>query len=673
MAPSSKAAAFAVILFAASGMIALAQDAFWQYRLGADYSGSVAWQVNREQGKIDWCPCDGLGESFDHRLLLSGTGIRQNALFAPIGLYGSLGVALTVERFRSNPYDITPWFDEQINRLVFPVAEFQLHATSFSLHADAGLLLSPDSRWMLRLGAWLEHRMLGTFTLTEVLQSPTDRGYSGGDLRERQKEDGDQLVTSKTAWGPQLVLGYTIPLTPSLSVMTEISGFLNADVLRSLSASQSLGLGAGISLLWTSFPEEGSIDPGLPTSTPAAHIQIPTARQPRRTSIEMFTLGANGEQVPFGILRSEQRYTRRKIPVFPIIYFDRNSALLPVRYRQINPTESPVPTLDRTTTRSAVDQYYDVLNILGSRLHDHIDLAVVLTGFSSPDEPTSIAMARAESVQLYLRNIWDVKAAQIRIEAKPGKAPRSNAGTSSGDEWQAVECSSPQQSLFEPTSTSAVVREFHTAPIRLNPTIHAESGVQEWSISITQKGKEIARYSSESQATNKDIDVSLLLQEADGTSPLEPLQAELTVKDSNGVVTVARDVLDFKQSHDLFPADRPERVSMTTTFVLPSPLRAGLAGETKSLMKEAASAIQQGDHVRIYPLLERTGGVAIESEQVTRRHVQHLANMLLIELGPKQAQITIGAGEYTLPRETRLPELPYLSSLLCITIEHELK
>jgi hypothetical protein len=655
------------------GQAVYAQSSSMQYRLGLGYAGSPSWQALRETGNANLCPCDGRGESFEHRMSVMGGIAVPQMLGMPLGISASFGAVYANGTFRSEPYNITPWYDQAINGLVFPVAEFRLTTRTVSLSAAAEITLPVTVHLTAGLGAWMQHRLSGDFSLTEHLLQPTNQGYSSGPSRTRALLNGELLAALRTSWGPMLTFAYRYPLTEAFSFEGSFTGMANAEVARTGASLRALGAGLGFAIVWSPIPEEEFPDGRFPNGIPTPRGDTAITDHAPGASIDMFTVGTHGERVPFGTIRPEQHYTREKVPFFPVIYFDRNSSQLPSRYRQIPSEETRLFGAKASSRASVIDQYYDVLNLLGQRLREHPEATLTLSGASSPDEPGSIAAARAESVQMYLRNVWDIKASRLKIEIRQGRAPRPVSTPSSQDDFHVVDCSSSTPSILEPMTGDFAIRQFHTAPIRLNPVIRTENGVKEWNISITYKDKEVAHYSSDNLELNKEIDVSLFIKDADGAATLEPLNATLTVRDSSGRTITARDVLDFKLSHDLFPADQVERVSVSSLYVMPSPLSTIPSAETRSILKDAAAGIRNGDRVRIYPLLERTGGGAIESEQETRRHVQHLANLLMIELGRKKAQIMLGPGEYSMAHDARLPELAYLSSLLCIMIEHESK
>ncbi|MBU3678127.1 MAG: hypothetical protein FGM32_00780 [Candidatus Kapabacteria bacterium] len=121
--------------------------------------------------------------------------------------------------------------------------------------------------------------------------------------------------------------------------------------------------------------------------------------------------------------------------VLPVVFFDRNSAEIPKRYRRIR-ADQRQSFRESFPPRSSLTDYYHVLNIVGSRMQALPSLKLTITGYR--DEGTecdaSVSLRRAESVRSYLHDVWDVDQDRISVLGRGWPKNRSNSNDSLGAE-----------------------------------------------------------------------------------------------------------------------------------------------------------------------------------------------------------------------------------------------
>jgi outer membrane protein OmpA-like peptidoglycan-associated protein len=119
--------------------------------------------------------------------------------------------------------------------------------------------------------------------------------------------------------------------------------------------------------------------------------------------------------------------------LLPYIFYDRNSADIPKRYRRIK-TEQTNGFTESFAPRNALTDYYHVLNVVGARLTKLPDLQLVITGYR--DELSecdgAIGQRRALGVRSYLVDVWKIPSERIIVESGGWPKNRSNPDDSLG-------------------------------------------------------------------------------------------------------------------------------------------------------------------------------------------------------------------------------------------------
>jgi hypothetical protein len=643
---------------------------------GLSYEYGVPWNINRAPGAVDWCPCDGLGRSTDHSASLFGRFDASGLFSERFGLYARLAAGGSAGLFTSDRYPAAPFVDPSSGAIVRTLAEFRVTTRTVFVQGDLACSWSAAPWLSVNAGPWMSYRLAGSFEQREKLLPPAGKSaslppYDGDQLLA----EGDRLASSKLLAGVFVSSSVGLPLSGDLQLSIELLGRLNARAPRTDSFFRALHAGLGVSLRWRGsedvLPEEISV----PVTRPVVRVNAASAEDRLSAGIVMFSFGDKGERIPFGIVRTVQQYFRRKTPLLPNLFFGRNSALIPDRYVQYSSAE-PGHSSERQFIRlTPIEEYYQILNVIGVRLRAYPDAILSLAGCASADEPAAIALARAEAVQLYLKNIWGIRPSRLKLETRP---PRTNGGSGSAadaDPNRSVELSSTVHEVLDPLASDWMMETRLTSPIGLDPSIRAPRGLRSWVITITHKGEEVAKYSSGDSGGGRDLDVNLLLRETESGSPVAPLYAELTVEDSTGNKVTAKDILDFKLAGDVDPLVRSVQVRTVRSFVLRSgDLSSSAAGHfNRELLKEAAETVSDGDRVSIHPLLEIPGAGAIVTEEQMRNEVLHVAGVAQIELGKKNVEIRIDRKAPRYPLSPDLPEYPFLSTMIVVTTEKEIK
>lgn len=145
--------------------------------------------------------------------------------------------------------------------------------------------------------------------------------------------------------------------------------------------------------------------------------------------MRLYYQGQTDEELPPIETSDELVFTReidryQRIVPLPIIFFNSGSSTLPKRYQTFNSTfdadeydeESDIDVTYREFQHE-YGKYYEILNILGSRLARDKQITIELQGGYStePGEDRTIAQERSEVVRDYFTRIWRVAPERITI------------------------------------------------------------------------------------------------------------------------------------------------------------------------------------------------------------------------------------------------------------------
>jgi hypothetical protein len=142
------------------------------------------------------------------------------------------------------------------------------------------------------------------------------------------------------------------------------------------------------------------------------------------------------------------------VPILPYVFFEYNSAEIPSRYVHV--------TSVKINTKDIMDAYYSILNVLGSRLRQHPNAVVTLTGTNSNTENelnnTNLSHNRALAIRNYLIKNWKISPKQIIISVRNLPANPGNTFTKEGcEENRRVEISSEDPSILAPIITKTLL------------------------------------------------------------------------------------------------------------------------------------------------------------------------------------------------------------------------
>ncbi len=287
------------------------------------------------------------------------------------------------------------------------------------------------------------------FENIEMIQSPDGVLYPN-DSKTTVIDQGE-FQNSGTALGVSGALQGIINLNEGMSLFPELS--------------YRYGLNSPVSGLdWNVANIRGSL-------TLAWHFGGPKDELPPRDTIipepeeepEPAEVVTKEEAIPMVEIQTEplnigETVVTQTYPLLPYIFFDSASSEIDPNYRNNYPPEE---FSEGSLSKETLDIYYDILDIIGSRMKKNPSYELTITGTSDGREldgdnnRMEIAGSRAASLMNYFVNRWGIEPGRFNLKASLSPALRTNTEYEEGfAENRRVEFSTKSPELFAPVMHS---------------------------------------------------------------------------------------------------------------------------------------------------------------------------------------------------------------------------
>jgi len=635
--------------------------------IAVGYEFGVPLSLQREPLTYAWCvSCSGKGESYSHTAR-AGVTLNALSLFSEkIGLSTTFQVGYSTGKFVSDPYSADPFLDPISQKIIIPEVDFVASAKTVSLDWNLLGQLHIGRKFSFSLGPFFTYRVSGEFSQSGYLLSPPGSVFQATGTREKSISTGNELSAKRFSYGLIVGIGLT-PLTDS-QFSTEFWTRVNVPALQNEQAFRSISLGVNFTFfLGSNGRLEQPKARGEPRKTLVEIIHPSGITKQLHASMDMFSVDETGMKHDSAIVITKRNHESYQAPLFPIVFFDKNSAVIPTRYIQFRLSErSRFSSLDFTWF-NAVEQYYQILNVIGSRLQKLEKATIVLHGSTSFDETASLARSRAEAIQRYLKDTWEIPPSRIKLESKP-IGFFNEQHSPKADQLQQVEIFSSSPEILAPIQNDWSYQDFTSLPVRLRPVIETDVGLSRWNVTVRQQWREIVRFTSTDTGDVSDIDINVMLRNNRGAFPISPLIAEMFVEDINGWTQTVMDTLEFVFTFDSTEQEgRIHTLGKATYLIDASDLRLNQQkNQNLTTLQSIARTLKDGEVVEISPLLMNTAGVATIQDEQRRAQAQHVASTLFILLDRKKIDIRLGPGRFT--HEVSVAEFPEISTLSSVVI-----
>jgi outer membrane protein OmpA-like peptidoglycan-associated protein len=220
--------------------------------------------------------------------------------------------------------------------------------------------------------------------------------------------------------------------------------------------------------------------------------------------VRAVSVAPDGSEQPNVTVRVEEFVSTQLRPLLNYIFFDENSADIPVRYTRLQPQQTGSFSVESLHGVETLPTYYHVLNILGQRLRSNPKSEIMIAGCNGGTGAergnSDLSRRRAEVVRDYLRDVWGI--AENRMQVKSRNLPETPSDTATADgvqENRRVEITSKDWNVMEPVVTNDTIRTVTPSMVRFYPSAQSEAGVSKWTLNATQSGRVLKSYSGDGE------------------------------------------------------------------------------------------------------------------------------------------------------------------------------
>jgi outer membrane protein OmpA-like peptidoglycan-associated protein len=267
----------------------------------------------------------------------------------------------------------------------------------------------------------------------------------------------------------------------------------------------------------------------------------PPANEPVSIGISAKGILPNGEVTNDPIIPEQASRTRSSMQMLPYIFFENNSADIPVRYSRNGATGFNEMQL---TGKDEMEVNHAALDILGARMKQYPDATVKLTGTNSNSgaerNKIDLSKQRALAVREYLVKTWGIDGKRIIVDQRNLPELPTNPVTKAGmEENRRVEISSSDTRITDPVKIENKKSEsIGETRVRFDISLkNAENtNIANWKITMDQNGIPIGAGESGNGAPPKVY--SALITDAAKYSD-QPIHCQIEIIDANGKKTIA--------------------------------------------------------------------------------------------------------------------------------------
>jgi outer membrane protein OmpA-like peptidoglycan-associated protein len=320
------------------------------------------------------------------------------------------------------------------------------------------------------------------YRVWEEIVSPSSAEFvSGGQTREFGEGDFPGTSVAVSLLGG---MRYRAPISRKLTLLPEVS-YRQALMAEAPDMALKFSAVQGTLGLVYRFDESESTLPPPPPPVVAT-------RQPAtlKLALSLYSSNSEGKRSDTLYVRRNQTIITEVHPLLNYIFFDSASGNIPDRYRQRE--GAGIASFGETNIHSTnnLDIYYNVLDIIGSRLRSFPGSVVTLTGTQpdnspGPDGQADLAEQRARNVADYLRDRWGIEPRRITVESRQMPTTPSNPDKPEGaQENRRVEIATNDPRVIAPVLLSDTVRHFNAAEIEIAPQVATTEGIDRWEAKV---------------------------------------------------------------------------------------------------------------------------------------------------------------------------------------------
>ncbi|MES2766584.1 MAG: OmpA family protein [Bacteroidota bacterium] len=520
---------------------------------------------------------------------------------------------------------------------------------------DLGLRIQPLS-WLpvyTRFAFDAGNPIAGTnYEQYEQIASPNFALYS--DDTKRRITGSGEIDGAGTAYGAIAALGAEFPFQNDLFINGEISyrkglnSVIATDDWRTNMIQASVGIRYGIfkETAKQPQPEPEIVKP----ETPLAPLVV--------------------QSINTKPLEVQETIVTQTFPLLPYIFFDSTRTTLRPQYIHAIPNRENFKETE--LLKSTLPIYYNLLNIVGKRLHENPTAKITITGttdgheFLKPDERKKLAETRALKIAEILKDEWNIAPERISIQTRDVPELASSAIYAEGNEEnRRVEIFSNDPKILAPVVHS---RFQELVPVedeqKFSVDILNPEKAHAWDISIFYKDKLVAIQRNEG-VPPKEISLSLaqttLSHIGTEVESLDSLRGEIQVIQEDGSVITAQCPFPFLKTQNQFELGRLSLIVFDFDKADITPLNKLMVNQFVD------EAVRKNSQATIVGSTDRLGE-AKYNVQLSQQRAE-IVQQYLLQLKP-ETKITYvtGTGASLLPYDNSLPEGRYYCRTVSLTV-----
>jgi len=189
----------------------------------------------------------------------------------------------------------------------------------------------------------------------------------------------------------------------------------------------------------------------------------------------------------------EEVRSREIFPLLNYVFFDKNSAELNGKYVKLSQSEN-TNFQELLLPPAQMSIYYNILNIIGSRLRQYPESKISLTGcndnIQGEKNNINLSKERAETVKNYLVETWSIEPDRISIQTKNLPPKASNNTTEAGQsENRRVEISSADERILNVVEAFAFTKVTRPEILRLNYKVQSSYKIKSYRMVVKQSDR----------------------------------------------------------------------------------------------------------------------------------------------------------------------------------------
>lgn len=304
----------------------------------------------------------------------------------------------------------------------------------------------------------------------------------------------------------------------------------------------------------------------------------------------------------------------------------------------------------------ALDIYYDVLNIIASRLIVYPNATITLTGCNSDNgiekSNTDLSTERMRAVKTYFENVWNISPSRIKTSVRNLPEKPSNPLTLDGmQENRRVEIASSMPEITDVVNTNDTTRIPNPPMLRFKPAIISSEGIAQWKVTISQNGTILNQYDGSSTPPTT-IDWDLTKSQIKIPRYDSPISVVIEALDNEGnkaeqTITLPTNQRTIAKKKSAKSGDKRIENFGLILFDFGKSL---LSERNLRVTNFVKGRLQTNSTVSLAGYTDRTGNVQINQKLSSRR-----ANSAALAIGRPDAEQR-GVGQTELLYDNSLPE-----------------